>query len=363
MTARTPATTLVRRLRRMSVAALATAGLALGGCSSTGPSSDGGGADGGEELRPLTVLSYLPLESYSFTPEMYAYAGGYFEDNGLDVTLQSVQGSAPAVQAIIGGAADITRVSSVDIMPGLEDGQPVDVVGVATRGLTLRLVSSEENPIETPEDLEGATIGLGSIGGTSERQLNFSLDNAGVPRDSVERQAVPVTAATFELVRQGQLDGYVVSLDTSIAIANQNDDAVVSEAGLNDSLDAQVWIVNEAELDDPEQAELIQPFLTAIRQAMQAVVDDADEDYANVIQTLRDSGEFTFAALDDDAIGSEAIATLIEDEWYDDERELELLEIDADDWSAIYDQYADGGLVDGDADPTEWLNDEYLPAE
>jgi len=351
--------------RRTAVAAIAVGGLALSACSGGGTedtSGSGGGGGGTEDLGEMTVVSFLPLESFTFTPEMYAYAGGYFEDNGLDVTLQAVQGTAPAIQAIIGGAADITRVSTVDVMPGLEQGQPITAVGTMAYASNLRVVSSEDDPIEDTEDLEGKTIGLGSIGGTSEKQLNFALDAAGVDRDSVSRQAVPVTAATFELVRQGQLDGYVVSLDTSIAIANQNDDAVVSPAGLPDSPERQVWIASDNYLGDEANAEKVTAFLTAIEQATQAIIDDSDNDFENVLQTLRDSGDFTFAALDDDAIAVEALQTYTTQTWIDESGELSLLENDPETWGEIYDLYVDGGLLEGGADPEEWISSDYLPA-
>src|SRR5690606_40893230 len=68
----------------------------------------------------------------------------------------------------------------------------------------------------------------------TRRSSDLALNDADVPLDSVTRQAVPVTAATYELVKQGQLDGYIVSLETSIGIVNQNPDAVSSPAGLVD---------------------------------------------------------------------------------------------------------------------------------
>src|SRR5690606_19502841 len=104
------------RTRRLiaAAAALAAGALVLAGCA--GGSGDTGGDAGGttEELSKITVVSFLPLESFTFTPEMYAYAGGYFEKHGLDVELQPVKGTAAAIQSVLGGAALITRASTVD---------------------------------------------------------------------------------------------------------------------------------------------------------------------------------------------------------------------------------------------------------
>lgn len=349
-----------KRLRFGATAVAAAAALALAGCSGgTTPE-----ADGGEENAPLTkmvVVSFLPLESFTFTPEMYAYSSGIFEEHGLDVQLQPVQGTAAAIQTLLGGATPITRVSTVDVMTGMEQGQPIVAVGTQAYRSNLRIISTEENPIEDASDMEGATIGMGSVGGTSEKMLNFALDDAGVPRDSVTRQAVPVTAATYELVKGGQLDGYIVSLDTSIAITNQNDDAVSSPAGLVDAPERQVWITTQTNLDNPERVDQIERFLSAIKEATQALIDDAPNDFSNVLATLRDSGDWSFAALEDDAIAVEALKVYTSETWIDSTGTVGLLENDEDNWVEIYDAYVDGGLLKGGGDPASWMTSDYLP--
>jgi NitT/TauT family transport system substrate-binding protein len=344
---------------RIAAAALVTAGaLAIAGCSGTTPDPDG---EAPADLTDIVVVSFLPLQSFTFTPEMYAYSSGIFEEHGLDVQLQPVQGTAAAIQTLLGGATPITRVSSVDVMPGMESGQPIVAVGTMAYRSNLRIISTEENPIESAADMEGATIGMGSVGGTSEKMLNFALDDAGVPRDSVTRQAVPVTAATYELVKQGQLDGYIVSLDTSIAIVNQNDDAVSSPAGLVDAPERQVWITTQANLEDENRAGQIESFLAAIKEATQEIIDDAENDFANVLSTLRDSGDWEFAALEDDAIAIEALTTYTTETWIDSSGAVGLLENDDEYWTTIYDAYVDGGLLEGGADPAAWITSDLLP--
>jgi NitT/TauT family transport system substrate-binding protein len=310
----------------------------------------------------MVVVSFLPLESFTFTPEMYAYSAGIFEKHGLDVQLQPVQGTAAAIQSVIGGASPITRVSTVDVLPGMEEGQPISAVGTMAYRSNLRVISTKDNPIEDAADMAGATIGMGSIGGTSEKMLNFALDDAGVARDSVTRQAVPVTAATYELVKQGQLDGYIVSLDTAIAISNQNDDAVASPAGLVDAPERQVWITTTANTEDPAKSEQITAFLAAIKEATQELIDDSENDFANVLETLRE-GEFTFAALEDDAIAVEALKTYTTETWIDSSGAVGLLENDDAAWTDIYDSYVAGGLLSGGAEPDKWITSDLLPAD
>ncbi|GAA3660357.1 hypothetical protein GCM10022202_21570 [Microbacterium marinilacus] len=350
-----------RRGRRAgAVAGLAAAALALAACGGS-PEAAGEGGEGSGELAEMVVVSFLPLESFTFTPEMYAYAGGYFEKHGLDVELQAVQGTSAAIQALLGGSATLTRASTVDLFPPLEQGQPLTAVGTMAYKSNVRVVSSTENPVESPADMAGETIGMGSIGGTSEKLLNLALDAEGVPRDEVARQAVPVTAAAFELVKQEHLAGYIVSLDTSMQIAQQNEDAVVTDAGLGGSPDIQTWIATEDTLADPEQAENVRAFLAAIEEAVQDVIDDADNDFANVIETLRSSGDFTFAALDDDEVAQGVLEIYTSQTWVSPDGDTALLENDLDAWQSAYDTYVEAGFLEGGADPGEWITEEYLP--
>lgn len=347
-----------RRIRKAVVALIGATALALAGCAAdTGAEPD---TDAPADLTKMVVVSFLPLQSFTFTPEMYAYSSGIFEEHGLDVQLQPVQGTAAAIQTLLGGATPITRVSTVDVMPGLEEGQPIVAVGTMAYRSNLRIISTEDNPIEDAADLEGATIGMGSVGGTSEKMLNFALDGADVPRDSVTRQAVPVTAATYELVKQGQLDGYIVSLDTSIGIVNQNEDAVSSPAGLVDAPERQVWITTQTNLENPDRVDQVERFLAAIKEATQEVIDDSANDFENVLATLRDSGDWDFAALQDDAIAVEALKTYTTETWIDSTGAVGLLENDEDYWQTIYDSYVAGGLLEGGADPGAWITSDLL---
>ena len=100
--------TAVRRpkTRRLSLvaASLAVGALALTGCGGGAAEESGSTPGAGGDLGSMTVVTFLPLESFSFGPEMFAYSGGYFEKHGLDVTLQPVQGTSAAIQSLLGGA-------------------------------------------------------------------------------------------------------------------------------------------------------------------------------------------------------------------------------------------------------------------
>lgn len=346
-----------KRLARVAIALSAAVALSLSACSS--PASTKTGADAAD-LKKMVVVTFLPLESLSFTPEMMAYSGGYFEKHGLDVQLQPVQGTAAAIQSVLAGAAPITRASTVDLMPPMQQGQPLVGVGTMTRETVLRVVSTEADPIESPEDMVGKTIGMGSVGGTSEKMLNLALMSADIPKDEVTRQAIPVTAATYELVKQKKLSGYIVSLDTALAIQQQNPDAVVSPAGMETTPDTQAYVTTKTFLED--QPELIEAFLAAIKEATAFVVADKENNFAETLKILRDSGDWDFPALMDDEVATGGLEIWTTSAWMDDSG-LPLLENNMERWQESYDILSEAGLVEGGSDPMPWLTNDYLPAE
>ena len=67
-------------------------------------------------MQDVTFLNILPLESLTFTPELVAASCGYFEDHGLNVSFETTQGSAQAIQTVIAGGALITRVGDMETM-------------------------------------------------------------------------------------------------------------------------------------------------------------------------------------------------------------------------------------------------------
>lgn len=320
---------------------------ALGGLSACGGGSGGGGGTG------FTFLSYLPMESLSMAPELMADTGGYFAEHGLDVTFQTTNGSPQAIQTLIADQAPLTRVGAIDLMSAAADGQPLVNVATIVRGSSIRIVYHNDRPLEEPEDFIGLKIGVPSEGGTSDQTLSLMLHKAGLDPEEAERQVVGLGPGTFELVKRGDIAGYMVSIDQSLtAIQQYPDEASAFDPGYSVRADSQVYTATRDGLE--EHGELIDSYLAAIRDACQSIVDDSS--LSDSISTLRDDHSFT--SLDDDDIAREALEqgrTL----WTAD-GEAPLLTTDGDDWAEGYDELVDAGMIDDGLDPGEWISNDHL---
>lgn len=331
----------------LGIAAIGAMGT-LTGCSSSAAPAAGG------NLKDFTYLSYLPMETLSVAPELLADAGGYFAKNGLNVTFQTTKGSPQALQTLISGVAPLTRVGAIDLMTAAADGQPLVNVGSIVRGSSIRTLYSTKHPLEKPEDFLGKTMGVPSEGGTSDKSLSLMLHKAGFDPNDVKRQVVGLGPGTFELVKRGDIVGYMVSIDQSIVASQQfAGEAAVFDAGDSVRADAQVYTATQGGLE--EHGDDIRKYLAAIQEATQAIVDDKELD--GVLEKMR--SKYSFASLEDDTVAKESLRQS-RDLWTA-KGTQPLLQTVEDYWVEGYDELVDAGMITGSGDPMKWMDNSYLP--
>jgi NitT/TauT family transport system substrate-binding protein len=327
----------------------------LTSCGNEASSSAAGGASGGATAtNPFTYLSYLPMETLSVAPELLADAGGHFENHGLKVTFQSTKGSPQAIQTLVAGVGPLTRVGAIDLMTAAADGQPLVNVGTIVRGSSIRTLYSTASPLKKPEDFIGKTIGVPSEGGTSDKSLSLMLHKAGLNPDDVPRQVVGLGPGTFELVKRGDIAGYMVSIDQSIITQRQfPNEALAFDAGDAVRADSQIYTATTQTLE--EHGDEIKAYMAAIHDAVQEFVED--ESFEKTIATMR--SKYSFGSLDEDEVATESLRQA-RDLWTANGTQP-LLTSDEGYWAEGYAELVDAGMIQDGADPADWLDNSYLP--
>lgn len=132
-----------------------------------------GGDDNKIRLNEVThSIFYAPL---------YAAANlGYFEDEGLEVTIESATGSDASMTALLSGSADIVLVGPETVVysQGTQDS-PV-VFGQLTQKDGSFFVSRDQVSEFTLDDLKGTTIIAGRQGGMPAMTLEYIIEQAGM---------------------------------------------------------------------------------------------------------------------------------------------------------------------------------------
>lgn len=159
---------------------IATA-LVLAGCSAdTEPSSE------------VTIgLTYVP--NIQFAPYYVAAENGYFEEEGIDVTLRHHGQDEDLFGALGQGEEDVVIAGGAEMLQAHTQG--VDAVTFQTLYQTypVAVIVPDDSPIETLEDLAGKTLGIpGRFGETWFGALAF-LEQAGLTEGDVTIEEIGFT--------------------------------------------------------------------------------------------------------------------------------------------------------------------------
>jgi ABC-type nitrate/sulfonate/bicarbonate transport system substrate-binding protein len=330
-----------------ALAASTVPGVLLAGCG--GDDDAGGGGD----LEEVTFLTIIPL-NLGFITEIVGDLNGHFKKEGLKLKIQSTRGSAQAIQSVLQGSALLSRVGAIEtaIAISKQDAPLVDIC-MQWHKSPLGFASSKENPLRKPEDWRGKKMGIPSEGGTSEWTLDLMLASAGVPLDSVERQVVGFSPGTFDLVKKGRIDGYVIGSVEIVRFATEVPDAVVVDPSKFVE-EGQCYVTSRRSLD--EKKDQLTAYMNATRAATDDVLADRANGFKKIIAMVRK--KYDFPELKDDAI-AEGVMKQQVDAWFHAGKE-NLLKTVPEDWQKVYDQVVDVKLAPGGKDAKAWFTNELV---
>ncbi|WP_439598656.1 ABC transporter substrate-binding protein [Falsiroseomonas sp.] len=257
------------------------AALALGGGGLVAITLRDAGAQSARAMTFVTPFSYI----LAFVDVLNAKGGGYFEREGLDVTIEQGRGSAMAVQQIVGGGGLLSRTGVGDHIrassrPG---GDDLIAVGTISQGSPFFVISSPAKPVRTPADMIGKTIGVLSVGGATEIVLDVMLQDRGLDRARVARQVAPNSPAGLQLIAQGRLDAYIVSAGVPVALQAANTPHVSWNTDDVAPIPGQCYIARRSTL--AQNGDLVVRFLRAVKRSLDDML--ADTDLSKTLANLR----------------------------------------------------------------------------
>jgi NitT/TauT family transport system substrate-binding protein len=176
------------------------------------------------ERKKLTIavggknlLYYLPLT--------IAEQLKYFEAEGLEVSIVDFAGGARALQAVVGGSADVVSGAFEHTLNMQVKGQPMRAFVLQGRAPQIVLaVSTKTMPnFRTLADLKGKKIGVTAPGSSTNIMANFVLAKAGLKPSDVSIVGVGASQGAVAAMRTGQIDA-ISNLDPVITILQRNGD-------------------------------------------------------------------------------------------------------------------------------------------
>ena len=157
------------------------------------------------------ALFYLPL---TVTERL-----GYFRDQGLDLEISDFAGGARALQALIGGSADVVTGSYEHTIQMQAKNQPIRGVVQLGQfpGYVLAVLAAKAKAYRGPADLKGMKIGITAPGsGTHLMVQHFMVRNGLAPTDA-SFIGVGAAASAVAAVQRGEIDA-IVNVDPMISL-------------------------------------------------------------------------------------------------------------------------------------------------
>lgn len=208
-----------KSLKFLLLMALALA-LVAAGCGgddddeSAGQEAGTTAATTGEEPRETLELTVtIPFPSgVAFYPLFVAEDRGYFEEEGLSVDVQPVDGSGATLQQLLAGSADVALPSPGPFMQGVARGNDLVSVYTLYQQNVFSVQTLADSDVQSLADLEGQTVGVGALDGGETPFVKAALsEEAGLEEGDYKLLAVGDGGAASVALRRGEVAAYAAA--------------------------------------------------------------------------------------------------------------------------------------------------------
>jgi len=156
-----------------------------------------------------TLFYYLPLS--------VAERKGYFKDEGLEVEIPDFPGGAKALQALVGGSADLVSGAYEHTINMAAKHQPIEAVVLQLKYNAIELLMANDRAAKYRDgrDLKGLKIGVTAPGSSTNMFVDLLLVKAGLKPSDVSIVGVGAGAGAVAAMEKGEIDA-LANLDPVI---------------------------------------------------------------------------------------------------------------------------------------------------
>lgn len=312
-----------------------------------GGDGDQGDGDGG--VTRLTVATEWPFPDPLWIPFLAAEDQGFYEEAGLDVTIQPPPDNSTTMRMLAADEAQVGLSAITDVVFARNEDLPVVSVANMTQTNNWGLFSLEDQPIDIAA-LEGQTIGIYNDSWTAA-MLPLMLESGGLTMDDV--RTVAATASVIPLLLEGEIDvaTEVTNLGGIEIVTSGGDEPQVLLAPEVGAPDTPVWVYVANADFAAENPEVVTAWLDATRQGAEWAAENAEEAVALFEEAYPDvasAHEYNLQAWD-------ATVPLLtgEDGTFFAQTEEQ--------WTVFTQALVDAEQLDEALEPGEYFTNDYLP--
>ncbi|HEV3240454.1 MAG TPA: ABC transporter substrate-binding protein [Casimicrobiaceae bacterium] len=182
----------------------------------------------GKLEKPQVSIAVGGKSQFYYLPLTIAERLGYFKDEGLDVEISDFEGGSKALQAVVGGSADVVAGAWENTI----DQQPkgLQLQGFVLMGrypaISVGIAKAKAARYKSPKDLKGMKIGVTAPGSSTNRVVLHLLAQDGLKGDDVSIIGVGTSSGAIAAMRSGSLDA-MSNVDPIMTMLEASGDVVI----------------------------------------------------------------------------------------------------------------------------------------
>ena len=178
--------------------------------------------------KPKITLAVGGKNLFYYLPLTVAERRGYFKDEGLAVEIVDFPGGAKALQAMVGGSADVVSGAYEHTITMQAKGINIESIALQGRynGIVLGIRKDKAAGFKSMKDLKGMKVGVTAPGSSTNHFVNNLLTKNGLKPQDVSIVGVGAGAGAVAAIKKGSVDA-ISNLDPVINILETEGDIVV----------------------------------------------------------------------------------------------------------------------------------------
>ena len=182
----------------------------------------------GKLEKPRVSIAVGGKSQFYYLPLTIAERLGYFKDEGLDVEISDFEGGSKALQAVVGGSADVVAgawENTIDQQPKGLQLQGFVLLG-RYPAISVGIAKAKAGSYKSPKDLKGMKIGVTAPGSSTNRVILHLLAKDGLKGDDVAIIGVGTASGAIAAMRSGSIDA-ISNVDPIMTMLESSGDVVI----------------------------------------------------------------------------------------------------------------------------------------
>lgn len=210
--------------RRLSLVASAILVLILSACGSTPATGNGSST---EKIHLSIMVGGVSKQIY--LPNELTKQLGYFDQEGLDVTLIDQASGVSSENAVLSGQVDAGSGGynhTIELQAAGKNIECVVQLAIAP-GEAVVVSTKAASQIHSISDLKGKNLGVTELGGSTQTLTTILLHNAGIAPDQVHFVSVGAGNTFIAALKQGRIDAGMTTEPTISRVVSSGDGTVL----------------------------------------------------------------------------------------------------------------------------------------